>query len=175
MSAARTILKVEIRPLAEGETDLLERRISSSTPSEKHRERLALQQQGRVVYLVAWQNAMPVGHGLLKWQGTEDEPMASRLRDCPDLEDLFVTPELRSRGIGSQLLAAAEDLARRRGYRRIGLGVGIDNPRAHALYLRSGYRDSGYGRYPHRVYYADEQGDRRWRIEICVYLIKELL
>ncbi len=175
MKVAQTPVKVEIRPLAEAEIGLLERLLPSSTPPEKHRDRFALQQQGRVVYLVAWQNGMPIGHGLLKWNGTEDEPVASHLPDCPDVEDLFVTPKLRSKGIGSQLLATAEDLARQRGYRRIGLGVGIDNPRAHALYLRRGYRDSGYGRYPHRVFYVDGLGRHQLRIEICVYLIKDLV
>ncbi len=171
---ARTIVKADIRPVEEGDISLLEQSIPASTPPEKHRQRFDLQQQGRVVYLVAWQNGLPVGHGLLKWNGTEDEPMASRLRDCPDVEDLFVSPELRSKGIGSQLLATAEDLARQQGYRHIGLGVAIDNPRAHALYLRHGYRDSGFGQYPHRVFYVDGQGRHHWRIEICVYLVKEL-
>lgn len=31
------------------------------------------------------------------------------------------------------------------GYRRVALGVGIDNPRAHRLYLRLGYTDWGHG------------------------------
>ncbi len=169
----RSAVQVAIRPLEDEEVEILERSLPSGPP-EKHRERVTLQRDGQVAYLVAWQGGTPVGHVLLKWSGTDDKPMASRLRDCPDIEDLFVSPGLRSRGIGSRLLAAAEELVRQRGYRRVGLGVGIDNPRAHSLYLRHGYRDSGFGRYPHPVYYVDEQGNHRCRWEICVYLIKEL-
>ncbi|MHB0870332.1 MAG: GNAT family N-acetyltransferase [Chloroflexota bacterium] len=166
-------IAVQVRPLTQEEVGLLEQRLDSD-PSEKHRQRLALQQQGLVLYLAAWKGQEPVGHLLLKWDGTEDEPMASRLADCPDIEDLWVRPDLRSGGIGSRLLAAAEDLARQRGYPRVGLGVGIDNLRALALYQRRGYQDSGFGEYPHAVYYLDEQGQHRVRWEICVYLTKRL-
>lgn len=42
----------------------------------------------------------------------------------------MVTPGMRSRGIGTALIAAAERLALARSIREIGLGVADDNPRA---------------------------------------------
>ena len=44
---------------------------------------------------------------LLEWDGIEDEPIRSGLLDCPNLEDLFVMLEFRSRDIGSMLLDEA--------------------------------------------------------------------
>lgn len=50
-----------------------------------------------------------------------------------------VVPELQSRGIGTALMAAAEELVCNRGYRAIVLAVEDWNPRARRLYERLGY------------------------------------
>ncbi len=52
---------------------------------------------------------------------------------------MAVEPSARSGGIGSRLLAAAEDEARRRGLPYMGLMVTEDNAAARALYERAGY------------------------------------
>jgi ribosomal protein S18 acetylase RimI-like enzyme len=52
---------------------------------------------------------------------------------------MAVETSLRGRGIGSRLLAAAEDEARRRGLPYMGLMVTEDNAAARALYKRAGY------------------------------------
>jgi ribosomal protein S18 acetylase RimI-like enzyme len=52
---------------------------------------------------------------------------------------MAVEPSYRGRGIGSRLLAAAEDEARRRGLPYMGLMVTEDNAAARALYERAGY------------------------------------
>jgi len=52
---------------------------------------------------------------------------------------MAVEPSSRGRGIGSRLLAAAEDEARRRGLPYMGLMVTEDNAAARALYERAGY------------------------------------
>lgn len=52
---------------------------------------------------------------------------------------MAVEPSLRGGGIGSRLLAAAEDEARRRGLPYMGLMVTEDNAAARALYERAGY------------------------------------
>jgi ribosomal protein S18 acetylase RimI-like enzyme len=49
--------------------------------------------------------------------------------------------ELQSLGIGTHLIAAAEDRMRKRGVRVAELGVEDNNPRARALYERLGYRE----------------------------------
>lgn len=52
---------------------------------------------------------------------------------------MAVEPSYRQGGIGSRLLAAAEEEARRRGLPYMGLMVTEDNAAARALYERAGY------------------------------------
>ena len=52
---------------------------------------------------------------------------------------MAVEPSQRRYGIGSRLLAAAEDEARRRGLPYMGLMVTEENAAARALYKRAGY------------------------------------
>ncbi len=91
----------EVRPLARSELGLVEAHINLDwAAAGKHRDRLDRQDRGEVLYFIAWRGATPSGHLLLEWGGAEDEPISSSLLDCPTLEDLFVMPEVRSRGIG---------------------------------------------------------------------------
>ena len=53
---------------------------------------------------------------------------------------LYVMPEHRRRGIGSELMRHAEDWARARGDRQIGLQVFQSNQPALALYHQLGYQ-----------------------------------
>jgi len=166
---------VDIRPITEAEISLLEKCLPQGG-SAKHAERFTRQQEREVVYLIAWYQGKPVGHGLLKWGGSQDEPVAKALRTpCPDLEDLFVLPELRSQGIGSQILSFAEDLCWDQGYLFMGLSVGVEtNKPARRLYERLGFQDAGFGEYTERGEYLDEQGQRCTWEEVCIYLIKDL-
>lgn len=59
------------------------------------------------------------------------------------LYSIAVSSEATGRGVGSRLLSAAEDMARRRGASRLHLEVRADNSRAIGLYERSGYRSAG--------------------------------
>ena len=168
-------LVVEIKPVAEEELDLLERHIRFDWAAiGKHRERFARQQEGKVVYLVAWRGNLPVGHVLVQWEGTTDDPTLSQLSDCPNLEDLFVAPDYRSQGVGAQLLEASEALATRKGYSRIGLGVAVDNPRARSLYELRRYEDAGLGEYTTGGIYVDRDGQEKTWGEVCNYLTKQL-
>ena len=70
---------------------------------------------------------------------------------------------LRRKGIGSRMIAAAEELVRSRGKRVIGIGVGVtpDYAIAQSLYPNRGYVPDGKG------VHADERG-------ACIYSTKEL-
>jgi ribosomal protein S18 acetylase RimI-like enzyme len=85
-----------------------------------------------VTILVADEGGVPVGKVHLDF-----------LTRGPDREAVLiaavVVPELRSRGIGAALMAAAEELACSRGYGAIVLGVEDSNPGARRLYERLGY------------------------------------
>jgi ribosomal protein S18 acetylase RimI-like enzyme len=56
-----------------------------------------------------------------------------------EIDELFVLPEARSRGTGTQLLAAAEAALRARGCVRLQLQLGTTNTRARDFYQRHGY------------------------------------
>jgi GNAT superfamily N-acetyltransferase len=86
-------------------------------------------------YLVAWDGSEPVGHAHIAWKETT--------LGLPEIGDVFVRPELRGRGIGTELSRAAEQLARVRGHRQISTSASIANEGALRLYRRLGYRDAG--------------------------------
>lgn len=60
------------------------------------------------------------------------------------LDSIGVDPAMRSHGIGSRLFKAAIARASDAGFKRIGLIVDEDKPKAEALYLRLGFRNVGY-------------------------------
>jgi GNAT superfamily N-acetyltransferase len=87
-------------------------------------------------YLIAWEGDEPVGHAHLAWEET-------RL-GVPEVQDVYVVPERRSRGIATLLNDAAERAVRARGWDSISLSVSKDgNPGARRLYERLGYVDAG--------------------------------
>jgi GNAT superfamily N-acetyltransferase len=57
-----------------------------------------------------------------------------------EIKRLYLRPERRGMGLGQALYAHAEAFARNAGYRRIWLDSSRRFSRAHALYVRNGYR-----------------------------------
>lgn len=82
-------------------------------------------------------SGLPVGMALLDWTSVPGAGLIGQLA---------VHPALRSCGLGTLLVAAAEERITRRGLGRAELGVEIDNPRARTLYERLGYE--AYGEAP---------------------------
>ena len=168
-------MDIEVRPLVQDEIPLLDAHLDVERLAGRHHDRFTQQQDGRLTYLIAWRDGIPIGHTMTRWEGTTDIFVAERITNCAHIEDLFVMPELRSRGIGTRILAHAERLAAERGFTQIGLAVGIDNPRARALYERLGYENTGFGAFEIGGTYTDRRGQsREWR-EVCEYLVKGLV
>lgn len=117
------------------------------------------QQRGECILLVAWHGRSPVGSGQVVWS------------DPSELRNLNVPPTWRGRGIGADVIAAAEALVG--SGRWLAIGVGIDNPRAHALYERLGYVDLGE-RTTSTYQYVDDDGVSRTATETDTRLIKQL-
>ena len=62
-----------------------------------------------------------------------------------EIDEVFVSPEMRSAGVGALLVAAAERDLARRGLVRLQLQLGVDNDRARLFYERHGFRSrAGY-------------------------------
>jgi ribosomal protein S18 acetylase RimI-like enzyme len=59
------------------------------------------------------------------------------------IDDLYLAPVARGRGLGRQAMAFLEAQARELGIKALHLEVGAENARALGLYRRSGFRDNG--------------------------------
>ncbi|MCJ1710040.1 GNAT family N-acetyltransferase [Clavibacter michiganensis subsp. phaseoli] len=148
---------IEVRALAASEVGRLER---DEPPGRGFaRAMWALQEAGGSTLLVAWDGDRPVGAGQLDLRG-----------DVPELRNLQVDAGERGRGIGTAIIRAAEE---RIAPGRLAVGVGLDNPRARALYERLGYR--GTGETTTTTYaYVDDAGVTREATETDERLAREL-
>lgn len=63
--------------------------------------------------------------------------------DILTMDGIFVSPEARGQGVGTLLLTAIKDEAKRQGLASVRLDVIDINPRAKALYEREGFKDIG--------------------------------
>jgi ribosomal protein S18 acetylase RimI-like enzyme len=96
--------------------------------------------EGKAEILVA-----EVGAGVVGWVGVVPRHVSDDIldhdREFAYITDLIVLQDYRGRGIGRQLLAAAEEYAARHGARRLRVGVLAANAAAHRLYHSMGFRD----------------------------------
>jgi GNAT superfamily N-acetyltransferase len=119
---------VTVTKLKPGEVATVDRHLPLS--------RLCQQIEEQSTYLIAWEGDQPVGQAHVAWSGT-------RL-GLPEIQDVFVLPEKRRRGIATQLTHAAEDEARSRGWKTISLSVSEKgNAAARLLYAKLGYVSAG--------------------------------
>jgi GNAT superfamily N-acetyltransferase len=57
---------------------------------------------------------------------------------------LVVTETMRDRGVGTQLLAAAESILAERNIRRVALNTRFEREEAHQFYEKAGYKRNGF-------------------------------
>lgn len=126
---------------------------------------LARQEVGLTDFLVAELDGVIVGSGEL----TTTEPA--------ELKSLSVDASARGRGVGSAIIAAAEKVVEERAdlatgrTRHLVVGVGVDNPRAAALYERLGFVRTGV--VSTTTYeYVDDEGETCTATETDEELIK---
>ena len=72
------------------------------------------------------------------------------------LDELYVAPEHRSRGIGAALLGKVEDIARERGVELIEINVDGGDTDARRFYERHGYTNMSPGEPEPAIYYYRE-------------------
>ena len=118
--------EVEIRP---GSTDYLT--VLVTVLGERHwfTDRLARQQRGGGVVLVAWLEGRPVGEVFLECEPATEPEVRRHLSSVPRLGRLEVPGPFQGRGIGTALIGAAEATARQLGYVRIALAWAWTTPR----------------------------------------------
>jgi GNAT superfamily N-acetyltransferase len=112
--------KAEVRPASDADLATL-----VAALGERHwfADRLARQRRGGGVLLVAWLDGRPVGEVFLECEPAKEPEVRRHLPGVPRLDHLEVPGPFQGRGIGTALIRAAEDTARRLGHERITLGV----------------------------------------------------
>jgi ribosomal protein S18 acetylase RimI-like enzyme len=144
-------------------------------PESRHSARIALQDRGEGVYLIAWMGRHPVGWVFVHPSGSAEASERASRSDAAEIVDLWVAEELRGQGHGSALLQSAEEVARDAGWATLGLAVTVSNPYndvARAMYERRGYRDAGFGEFEDGYFYWTDSGEQRWDGEPHRYLIR---
>lgn len=89
-------------------------------------------------YLVAEYRGRIVGFGLLVFMQPPTWPKMGKL---PQMLDLFIKKDSRSRRIGTFLIRTMEEITVKKGYKEVFVTVEPENnAQAYNLYLRSGYK-----------------------------------
>jgi GNAT superfamily N-acetyltransferase len=137
-------------------------------------DRLERQRRDECLYLVAWEGGTPVGQTLIHRRRPFALAVAGIVDSLPYIEDVFVLPEWRNRGIGTALLEAAEGAAAARGDRGVSLAVSTGNASARRLYTRLGYVDAGVPVHRHATTEPSYGGEGQSGNETVVDLVKRL-
>lgn len=98
-----------------------------------------------ITAFVAEVDGVIAGYAMLRQDGAESglPPGLSSAAAPVELQRLYVSRELKGRGLAQLLMAQVEAEARRRGGRTLWLGVWERNSRAIAFYRKSGFIDVG--------------------------------
>ena len=137
----------------------------------QHADRLRDADGGCLRYLVAIVEGRVAGFGLLVFTQPPTWPPIRRL---PCMIDLFVAPELRGRGIGTEMIGFMEQAARNRGFHEIVLSVDPEhNTAAKRLYLRLGYVPLQKEPYLDHWRYTDSAGVAHEGQEMLIDLRKD--
>jgi ribosomal protein S18 acetylase RimI-like enzyme len=162
---------LDIRPAEQHEIDRIIAAEESPAAREHHRERWAQQIRGDAVYLFARRYGEVVGHAMLLRRSKYAEVQAGP--DPAEINALHAYEQ--GRGIGTAIIAAAEDLAAAWGCSMIGLAVGLDNTGARRLYERLGYQEWDGRQVTDR--WTEKDADGRILVthqDPCGYLVKRL-
>jgi ribosomal protein S18 acetylase RimI-like enzyme len=162
---------VDIRPCSLQDLERLV--ISWPVVGGVHEAHFRAQERGDTTYLVAWDEEIARGSGVVRWRNSPEYQLTGLLPGCPEICHLQVRPEYRSRGVGTQLIAKAEGLVRARALTRVGVVVADDNVGATALYVRLGFVPTGHtflGEYD----WTDGAGRLQHAVETNVVMLKSL-
>lgn len=155
----RSVVTPRVATVAEAATvakllDVFNREYGTPTPGDavlatRLRRLLA---GGEVIALLAGDPAVAVALLTLRPNVWYEGPVAL-------LDELYVVPELRGRGLGATLLKAAEAMTRERGGEILEINVDGDDIDARRFYERHGYTNTEQGQDQPLLYYYRELTD----------------
>ncbi len=132
---------VKIRPIKKQNLEILYKEMFDSAVPWLHGKNLAEQIKGNSVWLIAWQDKLPVGHIQITFKNSEVKKIRKQIKRCPHLSTLYVNSKFRRKGIAKKIMKYAEKLVKKKGYKRVGLSVEKDNKFLNNLYEKLGYKD----------------------------------
>jgi len=102
------------------------------------------QQKGIRVACILEKQSKILGYGSL---ALHSEYPPFKKGGIPEIHDVWIFEEQRKKGFGSMLIRHLEQLAKGKGHRKIGIGVGLysDYGQAQKLYFKLGYCPDGEG------------------------------
>jgi GNAT superfamily N-acetyltransferase len=137
-----------------------------------HADRLRHANPQRFRYLIADMGDEIVGTVMLYFQA---EPGWDRAHQMPLMMELFIPERFRSKGIGTAMIAAAEEFTVFAGFGHLYLRVEPErNPRAFALYKRLGYQPLQSKPYEDPYHFVDSAGHVTQGMEYVVDMRKWL-
>jgi ribosomal protein S18 acetylase RimI-like enzyme len=141
IATGRQVVTMEIRSATADDLPAL---VAAMGQREFFTDRLASQENGFGLLLVAWIDADAIGRIYVRLEPAEEPEVREHLPGVPLIMDFLVLPEYRNNGFGALMLDHAEKMLRQRGCPRVALGVNHDND-AIRLYERRGYREWPHG------------------------------
>ena len=141
-------------------------------PRGLHADRIRERTSTDARYVVAEVNGRPAGFGVIHFQG---DPMWERPDQVPLVMDLYVSPDLRGKGIGKRVLRALEQSARERGFSCVYLQVEAEkNPKVLEMYRKLGYQPLQSKGYRDPYHTVDDEGNVHEGTETIVDMRKLL-
>jgi GNAT superfamily N-acetyltransferase len=162
----RPLQKDDVQPIARAFAEL-----GWNKPASQYEAYLAEQNSGQRLVLVAMSADQFAGYITICWKSHYPQ---FALYSIPEIVDFNVLPVYRRRGIGSQLMDAAEArVAEVCGWVGLGVGMTVDYGAAQKMYARRGYIPDGQGlmyrhqpvQYGSPVFIDDD---------LCLYFTKKL-
>jgi ribosomal protein S18 acetylase RimI-like enzyme len=154
---------------------LLEEYMPTGSMPDTHQRRFMLQREGKGLYVVAWQDSLPVGYVLLHFQHPAHHASWQYYTECAYAEGLATRPDKLRQGIAVSLMQSTEAYAKRHQAESIGLSVGIDNLPAQALYRKIAYQPTDIPSYLVTWNYLDKiTGYVKEEGDLCKFWLKRL-
>ena len=164
------IEQVVIRPLQEKDLPGLEWDGVYERYRRVFRQSFVDAERGQRILLVALAGETMVGQVFVQLSSSETRYADGAQRGY--LYALRVRPPWQGQGLGTRLIAAAEEALLSLGFSVAVIAAGKDNPRAHQLYERLGYRT--FADDPGVWYFTDVNGVRQTMEEPCWVMEKRL-
>ncbi len=153
-------------------TDLEElKQVNDAKSPAVHRDRIRDTAEHQMRYLVVEQNGLIAGYAVLVFLRPPSWSDADNHEHLPQIVDIYVRPEQRGKGVGSFFIRQMEEFVVNAGGDRLFVAVDpVDNPRAHALYLRLGYIPLEREPFQVHWHFTDSDGNRHeggsWNINL---------